>query len=306
MHQDLVRTLFVTLRGRVVAAAVGLVAAVLVALPATAQDAATLKARHAALQEKLANNPFGRPLFLESNQTSNDLKGDIYSVVDYPFAMVEQAVKPAEHWCDILILHLNVKGCRVSGDAAARVVSVAAGRKFDQPIEEAHKLDFHYKLGASSSDYLQVLLNADEGPFGTRDYRIQLQATPLDARHTFIHMSYAYGYGMAARMATQAYLATLGSKKVGFSPGDKPADGGKPSYVGGVVGLLERNTMRYYLAIDSYLATYAMPAAERTEKALQTWYDATERYATQLHEMEKAEYMEMKRKEVARQRAGGK
>ena len=272
---------------------------------AQAQDAATLKARHGELTERLANNAFGRPLALESAQTSNDLKGDIFSVVGYPFATVEQAVKPAPNWCDILILHLNVKGCKATNSAGGTTLSVAAGRKFDQPIEDAYKLDFVYKLAKSSPDYLQVVLNADEGPFGTRNYRIQLQATPIDANRTFIHMSYAYGYGMAAKMATQAYLGTVGSAKVGFTAAERGADG-KPVYVGGVIGLLERNTMRYYLAIDSYLATHALPAAERTEKALTTWYDATERYATQLHEMEKAEYMTMKRKEVGRMRGEAK
>ena len=268
---------------------------------AQAQDAATLKARHAELTERLANNAFGRPLALESAQTSNDLKGDIFSVVDYPFPAVEQAIKPAGNWCDILILHLNIKHCQATDAGGTTTLAVAAGRKFDQPIEDAYKLEFIYKLAKSTPDFVQVQLNADQGPFGTRNYRIQLQATPLDARRTFIHMSYAYGYGMAAKMATQAYLATIGSQKVGFTAAERGADG-KPVYVGGVIGLLERNTMRYYLAIDSYLATHALPAAERTEKALQTWYDATERYATQLHEMEKGEYMAMKRKEVARMR----
>jgi len=268
---------------------------------AQAQDAATLKARHAELADRLANNAFGRPLALESAQTSNDLKGDIFSVVEYPFSTVEQAIKPAGNWCDILILHLNVKHCKATEAGGATTLSVAAGRKFDQPIEDAYKLEFAYKLVKATPDYVQVQLNADQGPFGTRNYRIQLQATPLDARRTFIHMSYAYGYGMAAKMATQAYLGTVGSAKVGFTAAERGADG-KPVYVGGVIGLLERNTMRYYLAIDSYLATYSLPPAERTEKALQTWYDATEGYATQLHEMDKSEYMAMKRKEVARMR----
>ena len=46
------------------------------------------------------------------SQTSGDLKGDVYAVVDHPFAMVQQALQSADHWCDILILHLNVKRCR--------------------------------------------------------------------------------------------------------------------------------------------------------------------------------------------------
>src|SRR5689334_20345359 len=82
---------------------------------AHAQDAAALKAKHAAIQDKLANNQFGRPLYLESTQTGSDLKGDIYSVVEHPFATVDQALQSIGHWCDIFMLHLNVKGCLATG-----------------------------------------------------------------------------------------------------------------------------------------------------------------------------------------------
>jgi len=267
---------------------------------AQAQDAAALKARYADSQERLANNPFGRPLFLESKQTAEDLKGDIYSVVEHPFATVQQALRGGDHWCDILILHLNVKGCKASVEGGATRLALAVGRKFDQPADEAYQLLFNYRLAASTADYLQVQLNADEGPLGTRNYRIRLEAVPIDARRSFIHMSYSYGYGFAARMAMQAYLGTIGSAKVGFSSDGRGADG-KPAYVGGVLGLVERNTMRYYLAIDSYLGAYNLPPGEQVEKRINAWYDATERYATQLHEMEKAEYLEMKRNEIRRQ-----
>ena len=63
------------------------------ASPALAQDAATLRSKNAALQDKFANNQFGRPLVLESAQTAGDLKGDVYTVVDHPFAMVKQALQ---------------------------------------------------------------------------------------------------------------------------------------------------------------------------------------------------------------------
>lgn len=269
---------------------------------AHAQDAASLKARYTELQDRLANNQFGRPLYLESAQTSNDLKGDVYSVVDYPYATVQQALRPVDHWCDILILHLNVKGCKTSGSAGARKLSLAVGKKFDQPVEDAYKVGFAYRVVTASADYLQVRLNADEGPLGTRDYRIQLEAVPIDSRRSFIHMSYSYGYGFAARMAMQAYLSTIGSQKVGFSIADRKPDG-TPVYIGGVLGLIERNTMRYYLAIDAYLASYALPPAEQTDKRIHAWYDSTERYATQLHEMDEADYVEMKRNEIRRQKS---
>jgi hypothetical protein len=226
--------------------------------PAMAQDAAALRARHAALREQLANNQFQRPLYLESVETSSELKGEIYASIEQPFATVRPALQGMDHWCDILILHLNVKYCKGSSAGTADTLTMVLGRKYDQPVEEAHGVTFSYKTGAANPDYLQVLLNADSGPLGTRNYRIMLEAVPLDARRTFLHMSYSYGYGMAARIAMQGYLATTGRGKVGFSVVGKQADG-RPVYIGDVRGVVERNTMRYYLAIEAYLSAVNLP-----------------------------------------------
>jgi hypothetical protein len=268
---------------------------------ASAQDTATLKARYTALQDKFANNQFGRPLVLESTQAADDLKGDVYAVVEHPFPMVEQALKSADHWCDILILHLNVKRCRTSS-GMPKTLSLSVGRKFDQPIEDAYQLEFTYQVVAATPDYLQVQLSAAEGPLSTKNYRIQVEAAPIDARRTIIHMSYAYGYGFTARIAMQTYLGTIGSQKVGFTILDRKD--GKPVYQAGVLGLLERNTMRYYLAIDAYLSAYSLPPTEQAERRIREWYAGTERYAAQLHEMGEAEYLDMKRKELRRQQQG--
>jgi hypothetical protein len=286
---------------RVLGAACLALSAALLSTAASAQDPATLRARHAALQEKFANNQFGRPLVLESVETSGDLKGDVYAVVDHPFPMVQQALQSADHWCDILILHLNVKRCRATG-AAAKTINLSVGRKFDQPIEDAYQLNFAYRVVTATSDYLQVLLTADEGPMSTKNYRIQVEVVPVDAKRSVVHMSYAYGYGFAAKIAMQTYLSTLGSAKVGFTILDRKD--GKPVYQAGVLGLLERNTMRYYLAIDAYLSAYSLPAGEQFEKRIREWYASTERYAAQLHEMEQNEYLDMKRKEMRRQQQG--
>ena len=270
-------------------------------LPALAQDAAALRARHASLQDKLASNQFGRPLVLESTQTAGDLKGDVYAVVDHPFATVQRALQSAEHWCDILILHLNVKRCKTTG--TPKMINLNVGRKFDQPIEDAYQLDFSYRMVASTADYLQVQLSAPEGPLSTKNYRIMVEVVPVDARRSVVHMSYAYGYGAAARLAMSAYLGTIGSDKVGFSSsGSGGGADGKSGYIGGVRGVVERNTMRYFLAIESYLGA---PAASQTDKRLADWFDATERHAQQLHEMDRGEYLEMKKKEIRRQQGGG-
>jgi hypothetical protein len=262
-------------------------------------DSETLKARHAALANQLAKSQFQRPLVLESTQTSGDLKGEIFAVMDHPFPVVEGSLKRMDNWCEVLILHLNVKQCRVNGG----LLAVSLGKKHDQPLADAYKVDFSYRVAAHGADYLQVQLSAADGPLGTHDYRIVFEAVPIDAQRSFIRMAYSYGYGFAARLAMQAYLSTMGSGKVGFSVVGRTPDG-KPVYIDSVRGVIERNTMRYYLAIDAYLDSLAAPPGERLERRLNGWYAATERYPRQLHEMEKGDYMTMKRQEVKRQRDG--
>jgi len=259
---------------------------------AQAQDAASLHTRFEALQDKLAHNPYGRPLVLQSTQASDRLEGEVYARVDQPYAAVEKALQGTQNWCGILILHLNVKMCH----AQPAGLDMALGRKYDQPVDDAYKLHFDYKPVADGADYLKTELTSGDGPLGTKDYRIAVEAAPLDAGHTMLHMSYAYGFGFTARVAMNAYLSTAGSDKVGFSIAGKDDDG-KPTYVGGVRGLVERNTMRYYLAIDDFVAN---PGPAQLEQRLSAWFDATERYPRQLHEMEKNDYMTMKRDEAKR------
>lgn len=268
---------------------------------AQAQDSAAMNARQVALREALASNAFGRPLVLESTQSDNGLKGDIHAVVGQPFGIVSPALQGMDNWCDILIVHLNVKNCVARGSGANSVLRLAVGRKFDQPLADTYRVDFAYRVGASQPDYLQVLLEADTGPLGTRDYRIVIELVPRDATSSFVHMSYSYAYGIAARLAMQAYLATIGQDKVGFSITGRAADGA-PIFIDGVRGVVERNTMRYYLAIEAYLGAIHLPQAQRAERRLRDWFTAIERYPRQLHELERDEYMSTKRRELAQQR----
>lgn len=269
---------------------------------AAAQDAGALRSKQAALREQLAHNQFGRALAIESTETYENLKGDVYAIAEQPYAVVGPALQGMDHWCDILMLHLNVKDCSWRGSGTASTLNVAIGRKFDQPVANAHKVEFLYRVTANTPDYVQVQLSADTGPLGTKDYRIVLEATPIDAKTSFVHMSYSYGFGMAARLAMQGYLATLGRSKVGFTIVDHKNDG-TPVYTGNVRGVIERNAMRYYLAIDAYLAALSLPPAEQPEKRIRGWIALVERYPRQLREMDPEDYLTMKRKELARQQA---
>ena len=283
--------------------AVVLAVALAFASAAQSQDAPTLKAKHESLREKLLNNPFQRPVVLESTQNSGDLKGEVYAVVEQPFSVVGPALEGMGHWCELLILHLNVKGCSAAGKPPAEVLSLVVGRKFDQPLDDGYKVDFAYAMPAASADYLRVQMAAETGPLSTRNYRLMLEAVPLDDKRSFLHMSYSYAYGTAARLAMQAYLTTAGRDKVGFSVTGM-TDDGKPVYIDGVRGVVERNTMRYYLAIEAYLGSLAAPASEQQERRLRDWFASTERHAQQLHEIERDDYLKMKRSELQRQKAG--
>ncbi|MEO6422125.1 MAG: hypothetical protein ABIR84_05445 [Candidatus Nitrotoga sp.] len=267
-------------------------------------SAASLRAKYMALRDVLSHNQFQLPLNLDSSQSSTDLKGDIYALMDYPFATVSTALKGATNWCDILILHLNVKYCRASADKPDSKLTVHIGSKNEQSLSLAPQMEFEYRVNYNSSDYLQIFLDADKGPFGTKKYRFVLEAIPLKDGGTFIHLSYSYVYGFTAKFAMQAYLKTLGSDKVGFTI-IKRLPNGKPLYVSGIRGALERNTMRYYLAINAYLGALSTPPQQQLDKRLRDWFAFTERYPIQLHELEQNEYIDMKRKEYKRQQVSG-
>jgi hypothetical protein len=273
-------------------------------LAPAADDAATLRKQYVALLPQMSNNQFHRMLHLDSAESPSTLKGDIYAVANYPFASVNKALNDPKqgpaNWCDLLILHLNNKYCRASSGSGGKRLSVNMGRKVEQPLADTYRVEFNHQVSAASPEYFHVNLNADSGPMGTRDYRIALEAVAIDGKRTFLHLSYSYRYGTAGRMVMETYLATLGSDKVGFTRTGILSNG-QPGYIGGARGVVERNIMRYYLAIEAYLSALTLPADKGLEKRLSNWFSATEQYARQLHEVERQEYMQMKYKEYQRQ-----
>jgi hypothetical protein len=280
--------------------ALGLCAPVVSDADPLTDPASALRARYAALGSQLEHSPFPQHLYVESFEGPSDSRGDVYSVVDYPIGTVSEAFTSPADWCDVLILHLNVKYCHPLMRDRQTVLAVAIGRKRDQPLSSAFRVEFVYRIAALQPDYLDVELKAPSGPLGTGNYRIGLEAVGLDKARTLIHLRYSYDYDSVGRLAMQMYLATTGSGKVGFTiVGDPHAR--NPQFIDGARGAIERNTMRYYLAIDAYLGTLSAPAPDRFEQSIERWFDATERYRRQLHEVDRQTYLEMKRSEHQRQ-----
>jgi hypothetical protein len=267
--------------------------------PAAADPASALRARYVALTEALETSTIQKGLHVESTESSHTPRGDAYAVVTYPFATVAAAFTTPAILCESLILHLNVQYCRAADGGESSALSVALGKKTNQPLEDTYRIELNFNAETASADFMRIELSAKEGPLGTGDYLIAMELVALDEHSAFMHIRYAYTQGFLARLATSAYFATKGRDKVGFtlvSDGDEP-----PQLVRGIRGVLERNTMRYYLAFEAYLHALGSPEPQRFEASLERWFAHTERFARQLREVTHDDYMAMKRSQYLRQ-----
>ncbi|MEJ2553540.1 MAG: hypothetical protein P8164_13695 [Gammaproteobacteria bacterium] len=256
---------------------------------------AALLADYQLIHPELLHNPYGVPVYVRSREQNDLLMAEVYGKVDYPLAQLEAALAAPSGWCDTLALTLNVKACVHDERDGQQWLTLYMGRKFYQPPAKAYQARYRFRTIASRSDYFEVSLSAADGPMGTHDYRTVLQAVAVRGG-TLLHIRSAYRSSTASRWATSIYLATLGKGKIGFSPAGIDKDG-RHRYVEGVRGAIERNTMRYYLALEAVLATRALPVHERFDARIQRWFALTERYHPQLYEMDRAEYLQAKRRE---------
>jgi len=245
---------------------------------------------------KLETSSFGLPLFLESFERDDRVHVDVYGIFDYPFSSVVNVLKVPANWCDIVSLHPNVKACTYREEPGTWLLTFYIGRKVYQPPENMRQVIYHYRKVDQEQGYLDIILSADAGPFGTKDHRMRFEALTLDKGRTFVHVSYSYSDSIALRLAGKAYFATLGRGKVGFTVTGTDGNG-KPVYIGGPRGAIERNAVRYYLAIQSFMNTLRYPEENRFSMRTSGWYDLTTRYRKQLFDLDKKDYLTFKTKE---------
>lgn len=266
-----------------------------------AQDnsAAALASHYASMRSQLEASALGVPATVVSTEDGDLVRGEVYAVLAQPFDLVSARLAMPRDWCRIVLLHLNIKAALHERTANQDWLTFYSGRKFYESPDQAYPLRFAFRAVDARADHLDVDLRAPSGPMGTSDYRITLGAIPV-AQGSFVRFTYSYRTSMMSRLAMSTYLATLGQGKVGFTVVGKGADG-KPEYVAGRRGIVERNAVRYYLAIQAYLEGQALPPAQRFEHDLGRWFDLTERFALQLHELDRAEYLQGKRQEFDEQ-----
>jgi hypothetical protein len=257
------------------------------------------------LDAALEFNQYGEPVYIKSRLTVDTSFGEVYAVLSHPFRAVQLTLSSPRNWCTILLLHINVKACDVqdSGESTPTNGSqliLYVGTKRFQPLQNAYPMNYEFRVNENTENFIQVSLVSAQGPVSTSDYQIAFEAMPNDAQSSLIHLTYSYRYGWATKLAVSGYLASLGREKVGFSIIGYD-DRQKPIYVKGVQGIIERNAMRYFLAIQSYLDTGDGIAEDaRLERRISRWFDLTQRFQRQLYELPRLEYIDMKRKEFAR------
>ncbi|WP_416339097.1 hypothetical protein [Paraburkholderia sp. CNPSo 3076] len=271
-------------------------------------NATSLRATYESLKPQLDQNAFHRRLYLDSRESSSTVAGEIYAVMDYPFATVSRILNDPSHgpknWCNVLILHPNVKYCHVSASSSGDTltVNISEDQVPEEKLASTYRLQFEYDPATTGPGYFRIKLHAGSGPLDTRDYQIVLEAVSLGSGRTFLHLTYAYSYGVFGRLAMKGYLATFGRGKVGFTNIAGPS-APEPKYADGVRGLVERNTMRYYLAIDAFIGEPVSLPDTRLEQRLNNWFSASEQYPRQLHEIDRKHYVEMKQAEYRRLQA---
>ena len=276
----------------------------LAVIPAAAADCMplghkTLSDKYHKIEENLHQSTLGMPVHIESSSEKNDSQGDIYGIIRYPFDVVEHELSNPANWCDIALLHLNVRGCSTENLADHPLLTVYNVNRYSQSMDKAYALKFEYRVDARAPGYFDILLVAPEGPFSTKDHRFNIEAMPIEEGSTLIHLRYSYKYSVLSYFVMKSYFSTFGSKKVGFTTAGAAGEG-RPVYIGGLRGAVERNIMRYYLAIITWLDTPKSPAEQRFENQISRWYDLTALYKRQLAEAGKEEYLALKREDKKR------
>lgn len=236
---------------------------------------------------------------IDSGERDGRIVGEIRARIGHPFAVVAEALSASREWCALAILHPNIKGCVCESGPDGERVTFYAGPKRGASLEDAYPIRYSFKPSVAPQR-IDIRLNASEGPLKTRDYEFSILAEPAGERTTRLVVRYAYRPSLQSNLATAGYLATVGAGKHGFTVVGRDASG-RPQYVGGTRGIVERNAMRQLLAVEAYLDTRARQAAERDRARLERFHALTERHATQLRELERDEYLSLKTVELRRQ-----
>lgn len=256
-----------------------------------AVDALTQK--HESLRTGAGLDVGGWRVFLESQSSNTGVSADVYSKLNQPLASVQHLLQSPQSFCGMLTLHLFIQRCEFSLGGTGTTFNVTMG---GTPVSIPGGLQSMAYIAPHVSvtqDAISYELVAKSGPLGTSDYQIVVEAVSLDGHSSLLHMQYSYKMGWVAKLAMQAYQASAGRTKIGFTVVGRNEDG-SPQYIQGERGSLERNSMRIFIALLASLSDNSGTAQQQLDKRRRYWFELTETFPNQLHEFSLEEYMKRK------------
>ena len=262
-------------------------------IASTARGEAALLKHYHQLKSGLVDTLPGTSISLDSSEQDEVLSAEVDSILPTPFETVVAALTQASNWCEVMPLHFNIKACTHETQEGGELLTVYSGRKIYEHPEDSYPMTYRFEVIRQDDSQLSLRLHADHGPISTSDYLIELDAVPV-AEGTLLHIHSSYRPSWLSSMLTSTYLSTVGRNKVGFSHIEQD---GESQPVRGIRGIIERNVMRYHLAINAFFSTQSLPETTRHEATLVSWFEQNDSYPQQLHEMDKVEYMKIKRQE---------
>jgi hypothetical protein len=244
----------------------------------------------------------GLPVHARVSVAENVVQSEILAVFAHRHPQLTALLENGRGWCEIVVLHPNVKACTHEPAGGHQRVVIYTGTKHYQParLSRAHHHDL--RIERREPGYLMARLLPAPDKLADGAEPVVIEAVDIDGERTGLRVQYRQRLNAWTRLASATYFATFGRDKVGFSR--RGADGGaNTAYVDGLVGAIERNIVRYFLAMETHLAVGGGDSPEKHEQRLAHWFASTERHARQLHELDWEEYLDIKRRELAQSAA---
>ncbi len=270
-------------------------------------DLSSLQERAVAFHQQQLLEETPLPFILSSSFTSDLSKARVRTFIRGVELdlFAERLMQPSE-WCEFIPLHLNIKACGHTKINDQQIVQFYAGVKDYVTPDDAHLLQLSFDATSIGGVFSAELFAAD-GPLDSTNIRFGLRAIDAvgeEGKGVYFEFELSSEPGLTNSLA-RIYLATIARKKKGFSLDGKTWSG-KPKYVGGQRGAIERNLVRYLLALETYFDTAAQNADSSSEELyklrINRWYDETSRYKEQLFELTRSEYLSNKLRERENQK----
>lgn len=228
---------------------------------------------------------------VESQADGESSRVAISALIPVKFSQLSAFYRDEQQWCRGFFANIYVKACYKK---PRQVRLFYDNNDTYQPLQDAFRFDYEIENQSLDDSHLLISLVSADGPLGTHNYLLRLEAEPYSQTTSIIRLVYRNSYGFVARSALFIYLKTLGSDKIGFS---RDPDG-QP--IKGIRGILERNAMRYVLSLSAYFIN--RDPNKPLQTTLRNWHHYAKLFQKQLQEIGWEDYRQLKLQEFEDQK----